>query len=419
MYVDRTLSHATFYMYLFLSTLVAGLILGLILPLSWIGTPIIILSNISYRLMLYFTVPYLFFSLLISTYELSKTHQLLYIIRQIIKTGLIITLIIMSISIVIFVIFIPNQNIISLISKQHSIPTISITDIVSNVFSISWNISTYASQVLLIPFFILAIIVGINSKNIIDARHPLLEACNGLRAINLKILENIFPWYSIATIIMIMRNISTVRTMVDISNFMALLLFLPLLALILIFLVYPLLLKWFRIPIPYHTWCKQIIPALSIAFAGGNMATASVALLYVEDLNNPQSKVTDTTIALSFMFSRVGTAVTIALSYIIVNKIYTAIPLDFLQILLILGVSILFSLITNAIASPIILSGVATLSYIPSIIVQDLYLSILPLGIVLHCLASVIDIATCGFMKLYLSNILHLRNTSLGFTLHQ
>lgn len=406
MYINRSLNHKKIFPTLFLGTLIIGVFLGLFLPFAWTKSVFQILATTSFRIMLYFTIPYLFFSLLISSYELIKTHHFLSIIKLITKSGILISTLVVGLSIVIFI-FLPNQNIFSLISQQTDIQRISAFSIIKNIFTISLDHSEYASQVLIIPFFVLAIILGVNANNTIDSRHSFLEACNGLRAINLKILETIFPWYSLAILIMGMYNIASIRPFSHVEHFGTLLIFLPVLAIVLTFAVYPFLLKLYKIPIQYNTWCQQIIPAITLAFAGGNMTTASVSLLYVEDLNNPGHKVTDTVIAFSFVFARVGTAVTIALTYIMINKIYSAIPLSIVQLFIIFSCSILFSFIANAISTPIIITSIITLSKIPSIVVHELYLSILPLTIILHCLASVIDIATSGFIKLFIANKVH------------
>lgn len=400
MYLTKSINHATFTTILFSIALFGGIVLGILIPLPWINRFFPVLANFTFQFILYFTIPYLFFSLLISSYELHKSKQLIKIFFLIIKTGFIITASLLLSTMLTFL-FIPNQNIISLVSHNSPIPPITIATIIQNIFSVKIAQTNYASQVLIIPFFILAIILGSSANKVVNIKHPLLETCNALRTINLKILEGIFPWLSIPIVIMSIRNIASIRPLKTIVQFYPLLLFLIVLIFLLTFVIYPLLIKRFKIPIFYKTWCQQIIPTIASAFAGGNMAVASVSLLYVDDLNNSKQKITDTTITLSFIFARAGTAITIALSYIIINKNYTAIPLGITQLVLIFFLSILFSLLTNTISTPIIITGIATMSQIPNLLIQDLYLSITPLVIILHSLASVIDIVTCAFIKLY------------------
>lgn len=403
-YRERSLNNNTLYFIFFFMACVIGVIIGLITPLQEILPFLQILSNISFKIIVYFTFPYLFFSLLISTYEFNNTKQLQYIAWKIAKTGMALLSIITCIAMIIFQ-FIPNQNVIPLVTQRESILPITITSIVNNLFSLNLVVPTYASQIYIAPFFILAIILGINAKNIIDAHHPLLKVCSGLRSINLKVLEIIFPIYAISVLIMTTHNVFLTRTITHIENIRILLLSLVVIAVVLIFIVYPLLFKYKHININYITWCKQIIPAISTSFAGGNMTSAVTSLLYVEDISNPQHKATDITIALSFVFARVGTAVTIALSYIMIGKIYTAIPISALQFITILVISILISFISNAVPSPIIFAAIATMAQVPAITMfQDLYLSILPLSIFLHGISAVINSGTCGFMQLYIAH---------------
>lgn len=380
------------------------MLLGSVLPLSFIRSIFPLVSNIIFQFIVYFTMPYLFFSLLISTYELHKLKKFWKILRYIISTGGIITGIVVAVSILIFLLFlVPNQNNIPLIPENTIIPQFSITHIIENIFSFAIPKTNYATQVLLVPLFIMAIILGLNAKGIGD-KHPLLEVCNALRTINLIILETLFPWFFIPILILTIRNISTIRysSASAATQFYPLLFFLFGLLLLLTFVIYPLLIKQCKISVLYKTWCRQIIPAMIVAFAGGNMTSASIALLYVDDLNNSKHKITDTTITLSFIFARVGTATTIALSYIMISKIYTAIPLTIVQLLLIFVASYICAMLSNAIATPIIITSIASLSYqFPVLFIQNLYLSILPFLIILHALSSAIDIVSCGFVKLY------------------
>lgn len=404
MYLSKSMKHPNFSPVIFSISLLLGVFFGSTLPLPLVQSIFPLISNILFQFILYFTIPYLFFSLLISTYELHNFKKFWKILRYIITTGGIITGVVVIVSLLIFLfLLVPNQNNIPLIPENKIIPQFSIAHIIENIFSLGIPKTRYATQVLLAPLFILAIILGLNAKGI-GTKHPLLEVCNALRTINLIILETLFPWFSIPIFILAIRNISTLRysSAATTTQFYPLLLFLLGLLLLLTFVIYPLIIKRYKISMSYKTWCRQIIPAMIVAFVGGNMTSASIALLYVDDLNNSKHKITDTTITLSFIFARAGTATTIALSYIMISKIYTAIPLSFIQILLIFVASCICAMFSNAIATPIIITSIASLSQQFSILfMQNLYLSILPFLILLHSLSAAIDIVTCGFVKLY------------------
>ena len=118
MYIERSLNHTHLSLILFSIALAFGVLLGIFIPTSLLTPFITIIADILFKIIIYFTLPYLFFSLLIASYELNTLGQFFTVLKHTARIGILLTIVVVGTSIIIFQL-VPNQNIVSLINTPY------------------------------------------------------------------------------------------------------------------------------------------------------------------------------------------------------------------------------------------------------------------------------------------------------------
>ncbi len=391
----------TKYYLLFPITLILGIVLGLVLPESIIDTIITPLSQIITNIVFYVTIPYFFFALIITTYELAAIQQFKDLVKTLFLTAFLLHIGIVIIGMTIFS-FIPAENLIPLTRNIDSSYVFSLESILSTVFPHHW-FQVFSSPTLM-PLILLALIIGSFAQKTLPHNHVFLEFVEGMRSIIMKILQSMLPWLIICVAVLTTKRIKIFQTLEFLGSFIGIIIMLTCTTLALLFVLFPLLLRILKVPMHIKPWLRNLIPAISVAFASGTVIAAGGILVHVDMPNNPRRKMIDTVVSLSFICTRVGVSLVIALTYIVCYKAFSAVSLNILQFLLLLISSIGISFFAEAIALPIIVVGMATLSRIEFLSIQELYIIIIPLVPILMSFAAMIDALSCGFVQAYIKH---------------
>lgn len=391
----------TRYYLLFPITLILGIVLGLTLPEVIINTLVMPTSKIITNIVFYITIPYFFFALIVTSYELAAIRQFKDLLKTLFFTALLLHIGVIFVGMGIFS-FIPAENLIPLTRSVEPIPAFSLESMLSAVFPRHW-FQVFSSSTLM-PLILLALIIGIFAQKTLPHNHVLLEFIEGMRSIIMKILQSMLPWLIICVAILTTERIEIFQTLEFLGNFIGIIIMLIVTTIALLFVIFPLLLRMLKVPMHIKPWLRNLIPAISVAFASGTVIAAGGVLLHSDMPNNPRRKIIDTVVPLSFICARVGVALVIALTYIVCYKAFSAAPLSIMQFLLLLVVSIGISFVSEVIVLPIITVGIATLSRIEFISIQELYIIVVPLVPILMSFAAMIDALCCGFVQAYVKH---------------
>ncbi len=391
----------TRYYLLFPVTLVLGVILGLTLPEFFINSVVEPISRIIINIVFYITVPYFFFALIITSYELAAIRQLKDLLKTLVFTALFLHLGIVLIGMGVFS-FIPAENLIPLTRSVDPIATLSLKSIFSELFPRHWFL-VFASPALM-PLIVLALIIGIFAQKTLPHNHVFLEFIEGTRTIIMKILQSMLPWLIICVVLLTTERIEIFQTLEFLGSFIGIIIMLSTVVVLLLFLFFPLLLKILKVPMHIKAWLRNLIPATCVAFASGTVIAAGGVLLHADMPNNSRRKIIDSVVPLSFIFARVGVALVIALTYMVCYKAFSAAPLSILQFLVLFITSVGISYASEIIVPSIVTVGIATLSRIDFISIQELYIIIIPLVPILMGFAAIIDALCCGFVQAYVKH---------------
>ncbi len=395
------------YSHLFPVSLCIGILIGLFIPTAFVGNIISFTAIFLLRVILYFTIPYFFFALIITIHDMLSMGQFRTFFKTIISLSLILHASILFLSMGIFIFF-PLQNLIPLVNKIEPIIPLSLSNIVADLFPSNWlSVFTQDNNSVIpkvAPLLLLATFLGIIIKYTLPRKHIILETIQGLRNICINIIHFILPWLIIATLILSIYRIKMLPDLNLLTTFSSLIIVLVFNIFFLSLLVFPILLKYFNIPIPLFSWWRQIMPPASIAFAGGDMTVAGAPLLHTGLSYNSQRKTIDAALSFSFVFSRIGISITIALTYMLIYKSFSADSITILQFLIIFFLSILSSFAAGVFSTNIIISSLALISSIQSISVQELYIIIIPIIPLLSGMAASIDTICASFIQIFVKH---------------
>ena len=389
------------YYLLFPLMLAIGITLGVVLPANFITTFITPIADIAIRIVLYFTIPYFFFSLIIAVYELTHIKQLFLLLKTLFVGTLILYAGIIIISMVIFIFF-PSKNLLPLAQAVEVVEPISVQTMLETLFPIHWLRVFSLSSVA--PLLILSVIIGICISIALPHNHAVIEVISGLRKIIIASLHLIMPVFTIIIVTLTTHRIGTLKNIQFLSNFAEIIFMLIGIVLLLLCIIFPILFKVLRIPMYSKTWLKTMFPTIAMAFASGSLVASGALLLNVNLPKSPRRKIIDTSVSLSFIFGRIGVALVIVLSYIFLYKAFSVENMSILQLSIVFITSILLSWTTEIVTVPIITIGIASISRIETISIQELYTLIIPLVPILSGFAASIDVICCGFLQLFVKH---------------
>lgn len=383
--------------------LALGIVVGILVPETIIDSIIQPTATLLTQIILYFTIPYFIFSTVINSFELIGQKTFVPIVLKVMFCGFILIVVLTLLSMLLFN-FLPFALTVPFIPDIVTLDTLNFTQILEILFPGNFLQTLSTSKTSIASILIVSCLVGSMAINVINRGHVFFDTVDALRNITLKILKFFLPYYSICVFFNIAVISTTLRQFDSFDLFANLFGFLISLLILLLFIVYPLILFLLKVPISYKIWCRQIIPAVCAAFATTNILASGALLLHVEELGYSRKRINDITVTFSLVFARVGTAITIALSYLSIYKIYSSIPVSITFFLVILLGSVVLAYLSSAFISSIFITAIVTLSQIPSVNIQELYTIIIPVQLVIAGFAAGIDALSCAFVQLYVAN---------------
>lgn len=373
----------------------AGILLGILLPLNGGDTEVYLQNLYTYVLHIgrYLIFPLVFFGLTIGTYELWLENRffnvygrsLAYIVTAALGSGII--------GAVFVAVFSPDRVPI-IIEEAQVTPLPGLAEQFSRVFPKNLFTVFTGSGDFLLPLIIFAVILGIGLLRNRSVSAPVIDVFESLSRVFYNLNRVILEILSIGLFFMAAYRTSQFRGMADLELFTQLLFVVIAAVIFVLFILIPVLLYFLgsRERNPF-LWLFSAFPAgISALISGDIYFTLSSAHGIVGENMGIQQKAGSAMLPLGAVFSRSGTTLVTAISFVLILRSYSSLDITFVQYIWIIGSSILISFMLGTVPG----SGmVVSLSLISAWYGQGLeegFLILLPIAPILTALSVLVDV---------------------------
>ena len=382
----------------YLIGIVLGMIAAFVLPQNYLTDTGIVsfLADIAIRTVRLFLVPLMFFSFTVAVFKLRDT-------RKFFKTISITALVIVSATVLLTVLGLVSIFIIKLpripISADRVIQgeTINIFENIKALFPYSGFDSLLNGQYLL-PAVILACLLGVgcavdkvDSKPTIALFDSLTKVCNSV----MSFFIDIFAIGLVAVTTIWMFKFMDIITS-GIYNGLIILLFSILF--IIAVIVYPLILYLVCKEVhPYRVLFASIATTFAAFFSGDTNLTLALAMRHNRESLGIKRRSSSTVTPLIAIFSRAGSSLVVAISFIVIFRSYNALNISFTDVLWVAGFSIISSFFLGPFSTGSTYLALTVLCSMYGRGFEAGYLLLKPVAFILCSVAAAIDSLTMTF----------------------
>ena len=382
----------------YLIGIVLGMIAAFVLPQNYLTDTGIVsfLADIAIRTVRLFLVPLMFFSFTVAVFKLRDT-------RKFFKTISITALVIVSATVLLTVLGLVSIFIIKLpripISADRVIQgeTINIFENIKALFPYSGFDSLLNGQYLL-PAVILACLLGIgcavdkvDSKPTIALFDSLTKVCNSV----MSFFIDIFAIGLVAVTTIWMFKFMDIITSGIYNGLIILLLSI---LFIIAVIIYPLILYFVCKEVhPYRVLFASIATTLAAFFSGDTNLTLALAMRHNRESLGIKRRSSSTVTPLIAIFSRAGSSLVVAISFIVIFRSYNALNISFTDVLWVAGFSIISSFFLGAFPTGSTYLALTVLCSMYGRGFEAGYLLLKPVAFILCSVAAAIDSLTMTF----------------------
>ena len=382
----------------YLIGIVLGMIAAFVLPQNYLTDTGIVsfLADIAIRTVRLFLVPLMFFSFTVAVFKLRDT-------RKFFKTISITALVIVSATVLLTVLGLVSIFIIKLpripISADRVIQgeTINIFENIKALFPYSGFDSLLNGQYLL-PAVILACLLGVgcavdkvDSKPTIALFDSLTKVCNSV----MSFFIDIFAIGLVAVTTIWMFKFMDIITSGIYNGLIILLLSI---LFIIAVIIYPLILYFVCKEVhPYRVLFASIATTLAAFFSGDTNLTLALAMRHNRESLGIKRRSSSTVTPLIAIFSRAGSSLVVAISFIVIFRSYNALNISFTDVLWVAGFSIISSFFLGAFPTGSTYLALTVLCSMYGRGFEAGYLLLKPVAFILCSVAAAIDSLTMTF----------------------
>ncbi|OQY36749.1 MAG: hypothetical protein B6229_09495 [Spirochaetaceae bacterium 4572_7] len=393
-----------------LAGIVSGALLALLLPANSIILTITDqLSTTFLSIGRYIVLPLMFFSLIISVNQLQRNKKLLKNTLFAIGLTFAFSLLLVIVGIISSLLFSPGQ-IPVVIDGIQSIEIPSFNDLVklsfpNNIFNVFQNdFSRESNQ--FIPFFVLAIIIGFfMTKSGSEEIEPTFNLVDSLSRIFYKINECFYKFSFIWITILTSSYITVINNIFDIQIFLPLTYMLLIITAVVILVIYPIIFYYTCGRKNLFKYILAEFPTLITAtITGDQFFTASTMISSHKKNFKVKRMISGFNIPFLTLFSKSGTALVSAISFIVILKSYSSLEIQAAQILWVGSMSLLisFMLPTKGVGSSIASLFLLCSLYGHGGTMEDSFLILSPAFPIITAVSTVINTATIIMINLIL-----------------
>jgi len=387
--------------------ILAGTIAALFIPFGDSAQAILLkYSDLALNIGRYIIFPLVFFSLAIAVCKLRREKNLL---RTILFTTVYMvgaTFLLVLIGVIITLIYSPTR--IPLIVETQTV--FNLSDQANSLIMIfpqnMFTVLTGSSNVLL-PLYFLSFILGMVIYKDREIAEPTFNLFDSLSRILYELNITITRVTPVLLAGLTFSLVKSIKEIADLSMFRDLLLVLLITAMLVLFLIYPLILFLTdKTTNPYKSLYAVLVPLLTAIISGDSFFSLSTLSRAGKENLKISRKIGAITLPLSAMFGKAGTAMVTSISFLTILKSYSSLEITLYQIIWV----ILFSFLVSFTLASIPALGAYTALYMLSEIYSrshsghtDSYLLIKPIVPVLIGIAVLIDVATSAVITILVS----------------
>jgi len=387
--------------------ILAGTIAALFIPFGDSAQAILLkYSDLALNIGRYIIFPLVFFSLAIAVCKLRREKSLL---RTILFTTVYMvgaTFLLVLIGVIITLIYSPTR--IPLIVETQTV--FNLSDQANSLIMIfpqnMFTVLTGSSNVLL-PLYFLSFILGMVIYKDREIAEPTFNLFDSLSRILYELNITITRVTPVLLAGLTFSLVKSIKEIADLSMFRDLLLVLLITAMLVLFLIYPLILFLTdKTTNPYKSLYAVLVPLLTAIISGDSFFSLSTLSRAGKENLKISRKIGAITLPLSAMFGKAGTAMVTSISFLTILKSYSSLEITLYQIIWV----ILFSFLVSFTLASIPALGAYTALYMLSEIYSrshsghtDSYLLIKPIVPVLIGIAVLIDVATSAVITILVS----------------
>lgn len=380
---------------------VLGIILGLWLPTTGGDTVAVLetLSELVIRVARVFLFPMVFFAAIIATDELNEDRQLFRLGGEAVGWTLL-AMVLSAIVGITAIIGLEPQRIPPMIQEGNEIAALQFLEVLREGVPLNFFSFFVLGENALLAVLVLGVIIGIALRYDREITSPLslvIDSANRISYYLNGILVGIIGFLLAIPSAMVIVRLRSAET---IALFGQLILVVAVAAIVVAFVLYPLVLYLLdrRGTRPLR-WLAVMIPTALVAAAGGDtyLALATTARVAKENLGVPR-RIGGTVTPIVAIFGRAGTVLVTIAGFLLVIRSYTALEIGFGEIigLSITAIGYSFLMVRVPSGGVIMLLSYVALRYGRGM--ENSYLILLPVMLVLERIAVVLDAMTVGFV---------------------
>ncbi|RPJ09191.1 MAG: dicarboxylate/amino acid:cation symporter [Spirochaetaceae bacterium] len=379
---------------------VIGFIIAFFLPES-ADTGIILgqIAQIVINIGKYAIFPLVFFSLIISIWELRAERKLLALFKKCFFYLLLSTVLLSAIG-TISGILLPTQKIPG--AGDLTIPAIPLTELfMNNIFPDNLFSILIQSGFSLFPIIVLALLIGLNVDYEKQFTRPVISFADGMSRTMYHINSLFVEIFWIGMIAVGAARFFSIKTVKGTEAFLPL--FITLIADVVIIVagVYPLILFFLtKKKNPYKIMYAGLGPAITAFLSGDPYLSLGMLTKHSrENLMGPRAT-NNPIFSLATVFSRAGTALVVSVSFVLLRKVTFGAEIPFYEYFWIFGASIVAGMFSGLLTFPFPQTGAyaalafVCLTYIHPSMLPDKYLDLAQIAPLLVCVGTLLDVLT-------------------------
>ncbi len=383
---------------------VLGVIVALFIPFDseTSNNTLQFFTELSIRIGRYFLLPTLFFSMTVAVAKLRTKGKL-------IKTGAFSFFVGLGITIVVVILGVLSALIINLpripISGETATQAIgsNIGDHILMIFPYNGFQGLFEGN-FLIPLFVLAGLLGASFSSDPIRAKPVYAVFDSLSKISYSILSFFIDFLSIGVVAISCTWFIALFDVLETGAYTGLIILLAVDTLLVILVLLPTLLKLFSNRArPYKVLYACLSPILLALFSGDANLALSSTLRHAKDSLGVQRKIGAVSIPIFSAFIRSGSALVVAVSFIVVLRSYSSLEISFFDVLWITSLSVGTSFFLGGIPAGGPFIALTVLCSLYGRGFEAGYLLLRPVAFIICTFATVIDVTVSMFCSFFIA----------------
>ncbi|MDR3201231.1 MAG: cation:dicarboxylase symporter family transporter [Spirochaetales bacterium] len=382
---------------------IAGMFLGLYLP-DAAGDACRFLAGLAVRIGRYTLLPLILFGLIITAYELRTERKLFVVYRKTIVYAVLTSLGMIILGIIFVSLFTPGRIPI-IIETQIPLDKPDIGNLLYQVFPSNLFALFAASTDFSLPVMVFALLFGLALTHDKNLFRSVVEFSDSLSHVFYHINSFISEFLFIGGIALAASMVLQLRKVTELSLFLELFLVLGMFSLVIAFGIFPLILYFLRGRKKPFVWMyAQLAPAVGAFLSGDVYFSLGLLIRHGKEVLGVPRKISAVSYPFLAIFTRGGSAMITAMSFIVILRSYSSLEIGYLHVLWIIAASFGISFLLGSVPGMGSLVGIAMLSGMYGRGMEEHFLILRPVSLILISLGALLDTVCASFVTTLVTN---------------